>query len=179
MLTPFTYDEEVTMAAVVAERSTAVGGQDVVVFLIGMRINKLRALRQWLPVFAAMPRMLRELATHRELGLLHAQTYLSGRTLQVVQYWRSVEDLHHYSRSADLEHLPAWRAFNRRARGNDAVGIYHETYVVPASAQESIAVNMPPQGLLAALGSEPVGRRGQSAAHRLDPSRPDDPVVAA
>lgn len=167
------------MAAVVAERQTAVGGRDVVVFLIGMRINKLRALRQWGPVFVAMPRMLRELASRPELGLLHAESYLSGRTFLVVQYWRSVEDLHAYSRAADLQHLPAWRAFNRRARGNDAVGIYHETYVAPASAQQSIAVNMPPHGLLAALGAEPVRRRGQSAAHRLDPSRPDQPVVSA
>ena len=167
------------MTAVVAERSTAVGGQDVVVFLIGMRINRFRAFRQWWPVFVAMPRMLRELAARPELGLLHAQSYLSGRTLQVVQYWRSVEDLHAYSRASDREHLPAWRAFNRRARGNSAVGIFHETYVVPASAQESIAVNMPPHGLLAAIGAEPVGRRGQSAAHRLDPSRPDEPAVNA
>ncbi len=33
----------------------------VTVFLIGMRINRFRALRHWLPVFTAMPRMLREL----------------------------------------------------------------------------------------------------------------------
>src|SRR4051794_6357818 len=167
------------MAAVVAGRQTAVGDRDVVVFLIGMRINKLRALRQWGPVFVAMPRMLRELSSRPELGLLHAETYLSGRTIQLVQYWRSVEDLHAYSRVSDLEHLPAWRAFNRRARGSDAVGIFHETYVVPASAQESISVNMPPHGLLAAIGAEPVGRRGQSAAHRLDPTRPDEPAVVA
>lgn len=166
------------MADIVAQRQTAVADKDVVVFLIGMRINRLAQVRQWFPVFLAMPRMLRELAARPDLGLLHAQSFLSGRTIQVVQYWRSVEDLHAYSRSGERLHLPAWRAFNRRARGNDAVGIFHETYVVPASAQESIAVNMPAQGLLAALGSVPVGRRGQSAAHRLDPSRPDEPVVA-
>lgn len=161
------------------ERLTAAGDQDVVVFLIGMRINRLRSLRDWFPVFLAMPRMLKELEQRPELGLLHTQTFLSGRTLQLVQYWRSVDDLHAYSRAGDLQHLPAWRAFNRRARGNPTVGIFHETYVVPASAQESIAVNMPPQGLLAALGSVPVGRRGQSAAHRLDPRKPDAQVVAS
>src|SRR3978361_198292 len=132
------------MAELKAGRHTAEEGKDVVVFLIGMRINRLRSLRDWFPVFLAMPRMLKELEQRPELGMLQAQTFLSGRTLQVVQYWRTVEDLHAYSRAADLEHLPAWRAFNRRARGNTAVGIYHETYVVPASAQESIAVNMPP-----------------------------------
>lgn len=166
------------MARIEQARMTAEGGQDVVVFLIGMRINRLRALRQWGPVFVAMTKMLRELDQNPDLGLLHAQTFLSGRTLQVVQYWRSAEDLYAYSRSADRQHLPAWRAFNRRARGNDAVGIFHETYIVPASGQESVSVNMPPSGLLAALGSVPVGRRGQSASHRLDPRRPNEPVVA-
>ena len=168
------------MATVEQGRVTAPGGQDVVVFLIGMRINRLRDVRQWGPVFVAMPRMLRELGARPELGLLHAQNFLSGRTLQVVQYWQSVEQLYAYSKAADSEHLPAWRAFNRRARGaGPSVGIFHETYVVPASGQESISVNMPPHGLLAALGSVPVGRRGESAAHRLDSSRADEPVVPA
>jgi heme-degrading monooxygenase HmoA len=165
------------VAAIVTGRQTASAGRDVVVFLIGMRINQLRRVQDWVPVFVAMPRMLRELAGHPELGLLHAQTFVSGRTIQVVQYWRSAQDLHAYSRSTDHQHLPAWRAFNRRARGNSSVGIFHETYLAPASAQESIAVNMPPSGLLAALGSVPVGRRGESAAHRLDPTKPDEQVV--
>lgn len=167
------------MADVVAERRTAPADKDVVVFLIGMRINRLRALRQWGPVLVAMPRMLRELESDPELGLLHAQIFVSGRTIQVVQYWRSVEHLYAYSRAADRQHLPAWKAFNRRARGNAAVGIFHETYVVPADAHESVAVNMPVSGLLAAVGSVPVGRRGQSAAHRLDPRRADEVVVQA
>jgi hypothetical protein len=165
------------MTDIVTGRQTAAGDQDVVVFLIGMRINRWRSVRQWFPVFVSMPRMLRELQQHPELGLLSAQTFLSGRTIQVVQYWRSSDDLYAYSHAAERLHLPAWKAFNRRARGSSDVGIFHETYVVPASAQESISVNMPPQGLLAAVGSVPVGRRGQSAAHRLDPSRPDEPVV--
>jgi hypothetical protein len=177
MLTSFTSRTEGYMKAIERERVTAPADRDVVVFLIGMRINRLRDVRQWGPVFVAMPRMLRELGAHPELGLLHAQNFVSGRTVQVVQYWRSVEQLYAYSKAADGEHLPAWRAFNRRARGNDAVGIFHETYVVPASGHESISINMPPHGLLAALGSVPVGSRGQSAAHRLDPSRPDEPVA--
>ncbi|KEF41881.1 MAG: hypothetical protein ER33_09045 [Cyanobium sp. CACIAM 14] len=34
---------------------------DFVVFLIGMRINKIWKVHRWLPVFQAMPRMIREL----------------------------------------------------------------------------------------------------------------------
>jgi hypothetical protein len=178
MLTPFTSTHPEVAMAVPFERRTATGDRDVVVFLIGMRINRLRSPRQWGPVLTAMPRMLRELARHPDLGLLDASTYVSGRTILVVQYWNSVEQLYAYSRAADSRHLPAWRAFNRRARGRSDVGIYHETYVVPAAGQESVSVNMPPHGLLAAIGSVPVAQRGRSAAHRLDPSRPDEPVVA-
>lgn len=36
-------------------RMTAAAEGDMVVFLIGMRINRFRALRSWLPVTAAMP----------------------------------------------------------------------------------------------------------------------------
>jgi hypothetical protein len=43
-----------------------------VVFLIGMRINRWRSPRSWLPAFGAMPRMLRELSAPPELGFLDA-----------------------------------------------------------------------------------------------------------
>ncbi|WP_422125626.1 monooxygenase family protein [Streptomyces caatingaensis] len=48
-----------------------------------------------------------------------------------------------------------------------AVGIWHETYVVPAGAYESVYVDMPPAGLAEVRGVEPVGRRGERAAQRL------------
>lgn len=57
------------------------------VFLIGMRINRLRKVRSWWGAFVGMPRMLAELAKHPEDGLLHARTFWSGRTFMVVQYW--------------------------------------------------------------------------------------------
>jgi len=41
---------------------------DFVVFLIGMRFNKLWKVRAWWPVVTAMPKMLRELEAHPELG---------------------------------------------------------------------------------------------------------------
>ncbi|MDP9435824.1 MAG: DUF4188 domain-containing protein [Actinomycetota bacterium] len=42
-------------------RTTVVSPDDVVVLLIGMRVNRWRDVRAWLPVAAAMPLMLREL----------------------------------------------------------------------------------------------------------------------
>ena len=94
-------------------RFTAQIEGDFVVFLIGMRINRLLLVHKWMPVTAAMPRMIKELVRQPELGLLHAQLFLSGRTLLTVQYWRSFEQLHAYAHARDKQHLPAWAEFNR------------------------------------------------------------------
>ena len=75
------------------KRQTANVEEPVVAFLIGMRVNALLRFWEWLPVAAAMPRMLRELGAHPELGMLGARTFVSGRVILVVQYWRSFEQL--------------------------------------------------------------------------------------
>ncbi|MFD4629789.1 DUF4188 domain-containing protein [Streptomyces sp. NPDC058284] len=150
-------------------RMTAEREEGVVIFHIGMRINSFRAVRSWLPVFRAMPRMLKELSKDRESGLLGYQLLLgSPRVLCVVQYWESQEKLLAYSAAPDKVHRPEWTAFNRRLKqGRGKVGFWHETYVVPAGAHEAVYVNMPPFGLAAATGVIPVGRRGERAADRL------------
>ncbi|MGW3239088.1 monooxygenase family protein [Streptomyces olivaceus] len=48
------------------------------------------------------------------------------------------------------------------------MGIWHETYVVPAGSYESIYIDIPPAGLGEAWGVEPVSRRGERAAQRLE-----------
>ncbi len=63
------------MAQVIPSRMTAEIEGDFVVFLIGMRINKPWMIHKWLPVFLAMPRMLKELEAHPESGFLgHIQS---------------------------------------------------------------------------------------------------------
>lgn len=117
-------------------------------FIIGMRINRLFRPDKWLPVARAMPAMLKELAQRPEQGLLGWELLRSGlRTIVTIQYWRDFEGLHAYAHDAGSAHLPAWRSFNRATRDNDAVGIFHETYVVPAGAHETIYSAMPPFGL--------------------------------
>jgi hypothetical protein len=141
---------------------------DFVVFLIGMRINRLLLPHKWIPVVRAMPRMLRELMEHKELGLLTARAYLSGRTLMTVQYWRTFEQLHAYAHAKDKAHLPAWAEFNRRVGGNGAVGIFHETYLVKSGQYETVYANMPEFGLaLAGTSVSAIGRM-QSARTRLN-----------
>lgn len=153
---------------------------DRVVFLIGTRINRLRAVRSWLPVVVAMPRMLRELLAAPDLGLLDARTFVSGRVILVVQYWGSVEQLQRFATDPDHHHLPAWRAFNRRvaARRGD-VGIFHETYRVTAGSYETLYADMPTFGLAAATHHVPADRLGRSARRRLSRQGSDEPAVAS
>ncbi|MFI6083527.1 DUF4188 domain-containing protein [Streptomyces sp. NPDC051217] len=150
-------------------RMTADAKGDVVVFLIGMRVNNFRALRSWWPVFTAMPKMLKELSRDKGSGLIGFQSLLGfPRVLYVVQYWDSKEKLFAYASARDGQHRPAWAEFNRRLRaGKGKVGFWHETYVVPAGSYESVYINMPAFGLGAATEVVPVGRRGERAADRL------------
>ncbi|OQX68990.1 MAG: transcriptional regulator [Sorangiineae bacterium NIC37A_2] len=129
------------------ERLTAeMDGDEFVVFLIGARINRIWKVHKWLPVARAMPRMLRELDAHPELGLISYEEYF-GRTTLIVQYWRSLRQLLDYAKSKDSAHLPAWRDFHRAIGTNGDVGIWHETYVVRPGSYENIYVNMPEFGL--------------------------------
>jgi Domain of unknown function (DUF4188) len=158
----------VPVAPVISKRVTAEIEGDFVVFLIGMRINRLWKPWKWLPVFVAMPRMLRELEQRPEAGLLGASLYLgSPRRPMVVQYWRSFEQLEAYARSKDAEHWPAWVAFNQRIGSNGNVGIWHETYLVPDGAYDCVYNNMPPIGLGEATSLAPATGRKATAAGRV------------
>ena len=151
------------------KRQTANVEEPVVAFLIGMRINRLLRFWEWLPVAVAMPRMLRELGAHPELGMLGARTFVSGRVILVVQYWRSFEQLEHYARAGEHAHLPAWKAFNQRMRsGSGSTGIFHETYLVGPGQVESVYVDMPSDfGLMGAVGAMDVRAGKQAARERL------------
>ena len=155
----------------VAGRTTAAAEGDVVVLLIGIRINHFWAVHQWLPVFLAMPRMLRELTRDRSRGLLgHVLLTASPRTYYVVQYWESREKLYAYATSPDMFHHRAWAIINRKERAGKArghVGLWHETYVAPEGSYESIYADMPPFGLAAAHGVLPVEKRGRRAKDRF------------
>jgi hypothetical protein len=146
------------------ERVSAKLEGDFVVFLIGMRINRPWKPHKWLPVFLAMPRMIRELEADPELGFL-------GHIMSmkvIVQYWRSFAHLERYARSREHLHLPAWRDFNRRvARARGDVGIWHETYQVRAGEYEAIYSGMPAFGLGAAGTLIPASAAADSARGRM------------
>jgi hypothetical protein len=155
------------VAQIIDRRVTAEIEGDFVVFLIGMRINKLWKVWKWLPILLAMPKMVRELERRPESGLLGANLYLGGpRRPMLVQYWRSFELLESYARDHDSAHWPAWVAFNKRVGSSGEVGIWHESYLVPAGAYECLYNNMPPTGLGAATSVVGASGRRATAAGR-------------
>ena len=159
------------MTQVISKRMTAEMEGDFVVFLIGMRINKFWKIREWFPLFQAMPKMLRELSQHKEMGLLSYDSYFSFPNIIVVQYWRSFEDLAAYAGNRDAEHFPAWVAFNKRTGSNGNVGIWHETYKVAAGEYESVYNNMPAYGLGKAGTLVSASGRKSTAMGRIQATR--------
>jgi heme-degrading monooxygenase HmoA len=147
-------------------RYTTENDEGVVVFIIGMRINKRLAVRKWWPVFTAMPGMIRELYENQEeLGFLSMESFFGLRTTVMISYWKSTEDLLAYARGA--KHLKAWKEFNKKVGDNDAVGIYHETYSVEKGNYESFYGNMPLYGLAKARGNRLITPEIRTAKKRL------------
>jgi hypothetical protein len=153
------------MKRVIDKRMAAEMDGEFVVFLIGMRINKPWKVHKWLPVFLAMPKMLKELEAHPASGFLGH----NGLARVIVQYWLSFEHLEAYARSKEMSHWPAWVKFNRRvgdSRGD--VGIWHETYVIKPGHYEAIYSGMPPYGLGKVGKLVPASGNRDSAKSRMN-----------
>ena len=151
---------------VINDRMCAQVEGEVVVFMIGMRFNKLWKIHKWLPVFLAMPRMLRELEQNPDLGLLGRHVWV-GRTVIVLQYWRSLDHLYAYAKNRNQAHLPAWAAFNRAIGKSGDVGVWHETYRTREGDYETIYANMPLFGLAKATKAVSATGRKESASGRM------------
>lgn len=65
---------------------TAAPEDEVVVFVIGMRINKWHAVHKWWPVFTAMAPMIKELHQNKDLGFLATESSINFRTIFLIQY---------------------------------------------------------------------------------------------
>jgi hypothetical protein len=158
-------------------RYTADVEGDVVVFLIGMRVNALWRVDRWLPVALAMPRMLRELRGEDRPGLLATRLTFGWRGVTMVQYWESFDALRAYAHDPDGEHHPAWMEYNREVADDDTVGVWHETYVVGEGDREAVYNNVPRAGLAAAGDVAAAEGTGRSAAGRLGVTDGDDAPI--
>jgi hypothetical protein len=154
------------MASINPGRMTHEYDGELVVFLIGMTINRWWRFDRWLPVFFAMPGMLAELSSDRDSGLLGYRLTFGSRGPLLVQYWSSHAKLYAYASARDARHRPAWTEFNKRARKSPGVvGVWHETYQVARA--ETIYAGTPTIGLAKATEIVPVQPRGDRAAARL------------
>jgi Domain of unknown function (DUF4188) len=98
------------------------------------------------------------------LGFLGGQLWF-GRTILLLQYWRSFDALTRYAKHPDLAHLPAWSRFRRHVGDSVDVGIWHETYIISEEQYENIYHNMP------AFGLGRVGRLVEATGHRESASQ--------
>ena len=156
------------MPKIIPKRVTASIDGDFVVFLIGMRINKPWKIHKWIPVFLAMPKMIRELERRPESGFL-GHVFSLG---VIVQYWRSFDHLEAYARDSNQLHWPAWVDFNKRVGGSRGdVGIWHETYKVRSGEYECVYSGMPPFGLAKASSITDAAGKMESARGRIEDKR--------
>jgi hypothetical protein len=158
------------MAKTINNRMTVNIEGDFVVFLIGMRINRFWKFHKWIPVAAAMPKMLKELMEKPESGLLGFQI-IGGIPPVTIQYWKSFEHLEAYAKDRNSQHYPAWKAFNTKIKSNGDVGIWHETYKVNAGNYECIYNNMPKYGLGKFNELIPAMGKRESAGERMNASK--------
>ncbi len=153
------------MVRVSSERLAVEYEGELVIFLIGMRINKWWKVHKWLPALLAMPKMIKELEADPSSGFL-GYNGLMGTT--IVQYWKSFDHLEAYARNQDKAHWPAWTDFNRRMKGSlGDVGIWHETYVISPGQFEAIYSGMPPFGLGKVGELVPASGNREAARQRM------------
>ncbi|MBI3677938.1 MAG: DUF4188 domain-containing protein [Proteobacteria bacterium] len=138
------------MTEIFAGRYTAQLDKPRVLFLIGTRINKPWALRELAWFGFSMPRMLKELDSKPNSGMLWYRQYVSLPYIMVQQYWESFDKLLAYAHDKEGVHFPMWAKFNKRLTGNSVVGIWHETYLIEPGKFECVYGGMPVFGLAAA-----------------------------
>ncbi len=138
-----------------------------VVFLIGMRINRLWAIHRWAPFILAMPRMLHYLAGHPEKGYLGGETFVYWRGVGYLQYWRSFEDLERFAADRGAPHLEAWRRLVKQTESDHTFGFWHETYTIEPGRWECVYGSMPRFGLAQVTQHVPATGRRDSARLRL------------
>jgi Domain of unknown function (DUF4188) len=137
------------------------------VFVFGMRLNRLRGLPRFAWGLRVLRRILRDLDAHPGRGFLAGQVYWAGRTLVAVQYWESFDALDAWARDHRLPHRKPWQRYLREALGDEAMGLWHETYLASPGNWEGVYVNMPAWGLAAGVDAVEMQATRGSARERL------------
>ncbi len=120
--------------------------QSFIVFIVGIRINRVWKIHKWIPVVRAFNRMLRELDSSRKKGCMGYENW-GGRVRICIQYWENYSQLLEYARDKSAGHFPAWFDFNSRISRSGDVGLWHEVYFAKPGTFKAVYKNMPPFGL--------------------------------
>lgn len=107
---------------------------DLVVVILGFKVRRLTGLRS----FMGLGKGLRMMKTAPPDGLLADENFLFGLShIGIRQYWRDLDSLERFTRSAP--HDDWWRNMERNSRG---AGFWHETYM-RRGGMEAVYINMP------------------------------------
>ncbi|ADJ14635.1 monooxygenase family protein [Halalkalicoccus jeotgali] len=121
---------------------------EYVVYINGMRLNRLRALPRYLYAGIQAGRIFKRLEADPDSGFLgYLPAYMSPRSGAAIQYWRSLEDIRRFAQDPDDRHVPVWRWYNEAGGNDGGLGFWAELYVVKDGSFETFYRNVPPIGL--------------------------------
>lgn len=118
----------------------------MVIYINGIRLNRLRGLPQYLMANWKVAKMFKRLAADPDSGFLGYELALMGpRHGAAIQYWRSLDDLRRFASDREDMHVPAWQWFNRVDDGS--IGFWSELYVIGLEDYETFFRNVEGVGL--------------------------------
>lgn len=129
--------------------------REIVVFLIGTRINHPLGLLApgWREMAPFFPKMVEQLeANAEEFGFLGMTSWLNWSTRKAqseilqIGYFKNIDGLHAFAHSK--LHREGWAWYEKHSKQYPHLGIFHETYAVPAGNWEAIYKNHHLGGLM-------------------------------
>ncbi|WP_336024986.1 DUF4188 domain-containing protein [Halobellus salinisoli] len=155
---------------------------EYVIYINGMRLNKLRALPKYLRAGLKAGKMFEQLAADPDSGFLgYLPAYMGLRSGAAIQYWRSLEDIKRFAQDPNGTHVPAWQWYEEEVGTNGELGFWAELYVVKDGSFETFYRNMPPTGLGEHGSLVPMEdhRRNLGLSETGTPTRPADTASEA
>lgn len=160
------------MGSIAGGRNVADVEGDLVIYISGMRLNRLRSFPQWIAAGRKLAEMFDRLEGDPESGFLgYLPAFVGLRTGAAIQYWRSLADLRRFAHDREDLHVPAWTWYEQEVDAAGGVGFWAELYVVEDGSYETFYRNVHPIGLGTVGGLVPATARER----RLDLSRDGDP----
>jgi hypothetical protein len=121
----------------------------VVLYVNGIRLNRLRALPQWLLANWTIAKMFGELEAEPDSGFLgYTPIFLGLRKGATMQYWQSLEDFQRFATDPDGPHVPAWTWYDETVDPDGGLGFWAELYVFDGDSFETFFRSVPPTGIV-------------------------------